>query len=143
MFRIVLIGILLLSGNVYAQNACNEVTWDEAKRLYDRGKLYQKYLDESNDVLCLSNPGCVRYQSKDKELQKLAKIKDKALKYFHQADSIFQWILANCDFKMRLLAKSSISSVETSIGKIHKDFSQIESECLWRANKVASSHVCN
>ncbi len=143
MFRIVLIGIFLLAGNVYAQNSCSEVTWEEAKKTYDRGKLYHKYLDESNDVLCLSNPGCIHYQSKDKELHKLAKIKDKALEYFHQADSTFQWILANCGFKMGLLAKSSISSVENSIGRIHKDFSEIEGECLWRANKIASSHVCN
>ncbi len=143
MFRIILIGILLFAGNAYAQNSCSEETWNNAKKLYERGKLYEDYMSESNDVLCLSNPDCVHYQSKDNEVQKLEKIKGEALNKFYQAQEIYQWIATNCGFKLSVTAKTSLSSVNGSIEKIDKQFKEMSDECLMKANKISNSFTCN
>lgn len=143
MFRIILIGLLLFAGNAYAQNSCTKATLDEAKKLYEQGKLYEDFMSESNDVLCLSNPGCVHYQSKDKEVQKLDKIKNQALDKFHQSQSIYQWLTLNCSFKIAMTAKTNLPGVNGSIERINKDFGEMSEECLWRANKVSNDYICN
>ncbi len=142
MFRTILFLILFSATNAAAQNSCSPSTWDMASQAYQKGQAKHAQMITHYKKVCRTNPQCIHYTTKDREIRELRSMKNKALKQYQTAATTFEWFTENCGFKYKYGAKSKLASVNSDMNKIRKEFAEMESDCLRISNKIAKSFKC-
>ncbi|THB75618.1 MAG: hypothetical protein D6B25_11720 [Desulfobulbaceae bacterium] len=144
MLRIcIVVSALLLASSASAEYSCNKATYGSAEAAYQRGVEQQQEMNRRYEKLCLSNPDCVVFETKQPEVNELRGVRDQALDNYYEARDTLDWMTKNCSWKLMFSAKSFYGTVTNNISATKREFGAMEENCLWKANKIAKSWKCN
>lgn len=142
MVRIFVISLVLMATNAVAQNTCSGSSWDAAEEIMQLGSSQEVEFAQRYKDICRSNPECIRFESKESEINELLAIKNDIRNKYDRAMDQFEWFVLNCGFKYKYNAKLVIRTLSGKIKDLEADFADMREDCLWDANVQLKTNRC-